>query len=70
MNNRIILSLLLATTILVGCKNDEKSAVAPAAPDISVARAMEDSVTLFASYPGYLEAISYVDLVARVSGYQ
>ena len=52
MNNRIILSLLLATTILVGCKNDEKSAVAPAAPDISVARAMEDSVTLFASYPG------------------
>lgn len=70
MNNRIIVSLLLATTLVVGCKNNDNTAVTVAAPDISVARALEDSVTLFASYPGYLEAISYVDLVARVSGYQ
>lgn len=70
MNNRIILMLLLATALLTGCKNDEKSAVAPVAPNISVTEAIEDSVTLYASYPGYLQAVSRVDLVARVSGYQ
>lgn len=70
MNNRIIVSLLLSTLIVTACQNQEKSAVTSVAPHISVARAIEDSVTLYASYPGYLEAVSYVDLVARVSGYQ
>ena len=70
MNYRIAIPLLLAASALVACNSKENNATVPVAPGISVARVAHDSVTLFASYPGYLEATSYVDLVARVSGYQ
>lgn len=70
MNNRILLSLLLTTACMVGCHNNENNAVQPTAPNISVATAIQDSVTLYASYPGYLEARNTVDLVARVPGFQ
>ena len=70
MNNRIIFSLLLSATIWVGCQNKENNVVAPAAPNITVATAIQDSVTLYASYPGYLEANDVVDLIARVPGFQ
>lgn len=70
MNYRFAIPLFIAATAFVACNNNENTTVAPAAPSISVAYATQDSVTLYASYPGYLEALSYVDLVARVSGYQ
>ena len=70
MNNRILISSLLAIALLAGCNNKENNAVAPTAPNITVATAIEDSVTLFSSYPGYLEAKSYVNLIARVPGFQ
>lgn len=70
MNNRIVLSLFLVASLVTSCQNKENENTAPSLPKISVATAIEDSVTLFASYPGYLEAYDYVDLVARVNGYQ
>lgn len=70
MNNRISISLLLTAACMVGCQNNENNAVKPAAPDIAVATAIQDSVTLYATYPGYLEAKNTVDLVARVPGFQ
>lgn len=70
MNNRIFLSLLLTTVCMVACHNNENNDIQPSAPDIAVATAIQDSVTLFASYPGYLEAKNTVDLVARVAGFQ
>ena len=70
MKIRILPSLLLATACLVGCQNSENNNVAPAIPSFTVATAIQDSVTLYASYPGYLEAKSTVNLVARVAGYQ
>ena len=70
MNNRFLLASLLATAILVGCNNNDQTAVTPTAPNITVATAIQDSVTLYASYPGYLEAKSYINLIARVAGFQ
>lgn len=70
MNNRILLSLLLVALLVVACQNKEDKVKSAAIPSISVETVYEDSVVLYASYPGYLEAKSYVDLVARVSGYQ
>lgn len=70
MNIRILPSLLLATILLTGCNNNENNNVAPAAPAFSVETAIQEAVTLYASYPGYLEAKDMVDLVARVSGFQ
>lgn len=69
MNNRIVLPLLLVATLVVSCQNNNNTAT-PQLPDISVANVVQDSVTLFASYPGYLEAYNYVDIVARVNGFQ
>lgn len=70
MNNRILLSLLLVALLVVACQNKEDKVESATIPSISVETVYEDSVVLYASYPGYLEAKSYVDLVARVSGYQ
>lgn len=70
MKSPFAISLLLAATLFVGCNNSENNTPAPQAPPISVAQVEQDSVTLFASYPAYLEATDFVDLVARVSGYQ
>ena len=70
MNYRFAIPLLLAAATLVACNNSDSTTVGTTAPNISVAQVAQDSITLFASYPGYLEAFDYVDLVARVSGYQ
>lgn len=71
MNIRNVVAVFITALLFLSCQNkDTAGDTASVAPSISVAQALEDSVTLFASYPGYLEAADYVDLVARVSGYQ
>ncbi len=70
MKFRLTIPLFFAAATLVGCNNTDTATVTPSAPNISVAQVTQDSITLFASYPGYLEAMNYVDLVARISGYQ
>ncbi len=70
MKNPIFILTLLAATLAVGCQNKDQQVTTQVAPDITVSVAAQDSVTLFASYPGYLEAKNYVNLVARVSGFQ
>ena len=71
MNIRNVVAVFITALLFLSCQNkDTAGDNASVAPSISVAQALEDSVTLFASYPGYLEAADYVDLVARVSGYQ
>ncbi len=70
MNNRIVLPILVMATLMLGCDNKQQTTNVNQLPNISVAYPLEDSVTLYATYPGYLEASNTVDIVARVSGFQ
>lgn len=62
----IIAPLILS---LSSCSSDKKQSVrGDQVPDIDVAEAIVDSVTLHKTYPGYIEAQQAVDIVARVNG--
>lgn len=53
--------------MISGCqKKDDKMAIMT--PDINVAEVAVDSIVLYNSYPGYLEAKTKADVVAEVSG--
>lgn len=70
-----IYGLLAAMTFLgfsagmVSCKKDAgKGTLGESVPEIDVAEAFTDSITLYKSYPGTLEAGTVADVVAEVSG--
>ena len=69
MNNRIVVSMMLVAALATSCDN-KQPVETNTVPDISVAYPLNDTITLYATYPGYLEASKSVELVARVSGYQ
>jgi RND family efflux transporter MFP subunit len=65
MNRTILLTAYLM--MMTACR--EKGATAESAvPDIDVTTPVVKDVTLTRFYPGYLSAVSFVDLVARVNG--
>lgn len=59
---------LLGATLATGCSHKDKSTQEGPMP-VDVAQVEIDSVMMHKSYPGYLQAKSTVDLVARVNGY-
>lgn len=63
------LLIALITVGLTGCKKSEgKSEKGDGAPNIDVAEAFTDSITLYKTYPGTLTAGTVADVVAEVSG--
>lgn len=72
MNTRlynIAVGVLSASVLLVSaCRNSHKGDEVQI-PAVSVAYPVVDSVTVYKTYPGTLQAIREVDLVARVNGY-
>ena len=53
---------------LAGCKKDKKSGDEDMARPVSVAEAFTDSVVLYNTYPGYLTAEFYAEVVGLVNG--
>ena len=63
--------LMIAVSLLAaaGCKKgNEKKSGGDNIPDIDVAEAFTDSITLYKTYPGMLSAGTTADVVAEVSG--
>ncbi len=62
-----IICLAAASASIASCSGKKKSSD-ESVPQISVARAISDSVVIYHSYPGTLKANTVVDLVGRVNG--
>ena len=60
--------LVLATIRIGGCTQDAPPA-AKAAPEVTVAKPVVDEVTDYFEFPGCTEAVSEVEIRARVTGY-
>lgn len=69
MKRQILIIIPALLFILPSChkKNTDKSADQPETVNVAVPEI--DSVVLYNTYPGYLEATQSVDLMARVNGY-
>lgn len=66
---RYILILGAALALTAGCSHKEKKQdAATQTPTVAVAEPEIDSVTLHRTYPGFIEAATEVDVVARVNG--
>lgn len=66
-----ILIAATAALLLTGAcsgKKDKKDAQAQATPTVAVAEPEVDSVTLHREFPGFIQAATKVDVVARVNG--
>lgn len=59
---------MLAVLCACSGKEDKKDNVQERTPQVSVALPLVDSVTLYKEYPGFIEADTRVDVVARVNG--
>ena len=69
MNKIYLLIFTVALITFSGCKkSDKKGAEKAGVPNIDVAEAFTDSITLFKTYPGTLVAGTTADVVAEVSG--
>ena len=73
-SNRIVAGALSALSIatliaLGGCRSDATNAPATAAPQVSVAAALEREVTEWDEFTGRLEAVESVEVRPRVTGY-
>lgn len=58
--------LILIPMLLISCKHKEETN--DEVPEVAVATVTTDSVVLFKTYPGHLEAASKADVVGEVSG--
>lgn len=70
--NRVYLSLLTgaaALVVLSSCHSNKRTQDDDATQQVSVALPTTDSVTLYKSYPAYVQASSEADIVGRVNGY-
>lgn len=70
--NRVYLSLLTgaaALVVLSSCHSKKGTQDDDATQQVSVALPTTDSVTLYKSYPAYVQASSEADIVGRVNGY-
>lgn len=70
--NRVHLSLLTGAATLLAlssCHSKDSAYNGEATQDVSVALPTTDSVTLYKSYPAYVQASSEADIVGRVNGY-
>ena len=67
MKSKYILLAIAVAGLAIGCSK-KKAAPEEGAPEISVAKAFVDSVTIYQTYPGTLKAINTVDIVGRVNG--
>jgi RND family efflux transporter MFP subunit len=61
--------LLLTVASLAGCAGPETPPPAPPAPEVQVSLPVADTLTDFEVFTGRTQAINYVDLRARVTGY-
>lgn len=61
-------AIAISAAIICGCGR-KNSQTESSLPSIEVAEATTDSLTLYKTYPGTLEATNTVDVVARVNGY-
>lgn len=64
----IFVILFFTGLILSGCKKEKKSDEEMMARPVNVAEAITDSVVLYATYPGYLTAEFYAEVVGLVNG--
>lgn len=67
LNINHILSAALVAIVLTGCHKDKKTDEMEARP-VDVAEAFTDSVVLYTTYPGYLNAENYAEVVGLVNG--
>ena len=70
--NRVHLSLLTGAATLLAlssCHSKDSAHNGEITQDVSVALPTTDSVTLYKSYPAYVQASSEADIVGRVNGY-
>lgn len=67
-NTAYIAGIVTLATLFSSCSKQQKKE-GEDIPEVTVAEAVEDSVTTHKSYPAYLTADQKVDLVARVNGY-
>ena len=65
--SKIFLVLTIALVGMTGCKKDKKPMEEGARP-VDVAEAFTDSVVLYNTYPGYLTAEFYAEVVGLVNG--
>lgn len=60
---------LVVTALLVGCRGDDPAPSGRQRPQVPVARPLVQPTVQWDSYTGRLEAIEYVEVQAKVSGY-
>lgn len=63
------IAVVIATAGLAGCGHGKVADKQDEAMEVSVAYPTIDSLVLHKSYPAYIQAKHYVDIVARVNGY-
>ena len=63
------IAVVIATAGLAGCGHGKVADKQDEAVEVSVAYPTIDSLVLHKSYPAYIQAKHYVDIVARVNGY-
>lgn len=63
------IAAVIATAGLAGCGHGKVADKQDEAMEVSVAYPTIDSLVLHKSYPAYIQAKHYVDIVARVNGY-
>ena len=66
-SQKLILLCFTVAAISLSC-NRKKSDNSSQTPDIQVAEAVTDSLTLYKTYPGIISANSTVNVVGRVNG--
>lgn len=66
---RYFIAFLSVSLLAGGCKKDKEKETAPTGPEpVAVASPMVQTVTLTQTYPGNLQAMRQVDIMARVDG--
>jgi RND family efflux transporter MFP subunit len=60
---------LIGALVLAGCEDDSAGAAAPAPPQVTVARPLAQRLVEWTEFTGRFEAVEWVEVRARVTGY-
>ena len=69
MKSKHYLPILLAFTILLGCKKEQQGPMAPQAMPLAVSKVVRKTVVTYNSYPTSIEGIINSDVRPKVTGY-
>ena len=68
LGNRVLL-LMVATAVLAGCDPKPVAKPTPPPPRVAVATAVQKTVPILYPFSGTVQAVKYVDIIPRVTGY-